>query len=329
LSKMKLGLLLPNQGVVFGAVTIKEMLEMAEEADGSQLFDSLFVGDNLLAKPRLESVTLLSTLAGRTRHARLGTACMASFPLRNPIVLAAQWAALDNLSEGRSLLVACIGGGGSHGIVGGFANEYRAFGIPPGERVERLLEGMQVLRTLWTDDPATHHGKFFDFEDVAVRPAPVQKPCPPIWIANNPQAFKASPAIYDRAISRVGRHADGWMTTMVTPEQYRTGWQAVRAAAATHGRDPAKIEGCVYHNVHIGERETAFEQSKRFLDEYYTTDFDRDFVEMWTAHGPPEECAETLRAFADAGVDLLSVRFSAYDQLGQMRRFVNEVVPLL
>ncbi|MGI9520387.1 MAG: LLM class flavin-dependent oxidoreductase, partial [Hyphomicrobiaceae bacterium] len=187
MSKMKLGLLLPNQGVVFGAVTIKELLEMGEEADDAHVFDTLFVGDNLLAKPRLESVTLLSALAGRTRRVRLGTACMASFPLRNPILLAAQWAALDNLSEGRSLLVACIGGGGSHGIVGGFANEYRAFGIPPRERVGRLIEGMQVLRILWTNDPASHDGKFFNFENIAVRPAPVQKPCPPIWIANNPQ----------------------------------------------------------------------------------------------------------------------------------------------
>lgn len=329
MSKMKLGLLLPNQGVVFGAVTIKEMVEMAEEADRSGIFDSLFVGDNLLAKPRLESVTLLSMLAGRTQRARLGTACMASFPLRNPIVLAAQWAALDNLSDGRSLLVACIGGGGSHGIVGGFANEYRAFAIPPRERVDRLIEGMQVLRTLWTDDPASHHGKFFDFEDIAVRPPPVQRPSPPIWIANNPQAFKASPAVYERAITRVGQHADGWMTTMVTPEQYRSGWQAVLAAAAANGRQESAIEGCVYHNVHIGDRETAFEQSKKFLDEYYTTDFDREFVEMWTAHGSPEQCADKLREFDDAGVDLLSVRFSAFDQTGQMRRFIEEVVPLL
>jgi alkanesulfonate monooxygenase SsuD/methylene tetrahydromethanopterin reductase-like flavin-dependent oxidoreductase (luciferase family) len=329
MSKMKLGLLLPNQGVVFGAVTIQQLIEMAEEADRSRIFDTLFVGDNLLAKPRLESITLLSMLAGLTRRTRLGTACMASFPLRNPIVLAAQWAALDNLSEGRSLLVACIGGGGSHGIVGGFANEYRAFGIPTGQRVDRLIEGMQVLRTLWTEDPATHHGEFFDFEDVAVRPPPIQQPCPPIWIANNPQAFKATSAVYERAISRVGQYADGWMTTMVTPTQYRTGWQAVQAAAIANGREPDGIEGCVYHNVHIGEREAAFEESKRFLDEYYTTNFDRDFVEMWTAHGSPQECAEKLKEFEDAGVDLLSVRFSAFDQIGQMRRFVNEVVPLL
>lgn len=87
---MKLGLLLPNQGVVFGAVTVAELLSMAAEADASGIFDALFVGDNLLAKPRMESVTLLSALSTCTHHARLGTACMASFPLRDPIVLAAQ-----------------------------------------------------------------------------------------------------------------------------------------------------------------------------------------------------------------------------------------------
>ena len=112
-STMKLGLLLPNQGVVFGATTVAELLQLAEIAEASGLFDAVFVGDNLLAKPRLESVTTLAALAARTSKVRLGTACMASFPLRNPIVLAAQWAALDNISEGRALLVVCIGGGGA------------------------------------------------------------------------------------------------------------------------------------------------------------------------------------------------------------------------
>lgn len=329
MAKMRLGLLLPNQGVVFGAVTVPELMDMAEEAEAAGVFDSLFVGDNLLAKPRLESVSLLSALSARTRRARLGTACMASFPLRNPIVLASQWAALDNLSEGRSLLVVCIGGGGSHGIVGEFKSEYRAFGIPTGERVGRLVEGMAVLRTLWTQDPATHHGRFFNFDGIAVRPRPVQQPCPPIWIANNPQAFEAKPSVYQRAVERVGEHADGWMTTMVTPEQFNTGWRAVCDAAAANGRDPAQLESCVYHNVHIGEREAAYLESKRFLDSYYRTDFGRDFVEMWTAHGSPEQCAEKIHAFEDAGVDTLTVRFSAYNQLEQLRRFVDQVLPLL
>ena len=328
MAKMRLGLLLPNQGVVFGAVTVPELLQMAEEADASGVFDALFVGDNLLAKPRLESVTLLSALAARTRNTRLGTACMASFPLRNPIVLAAQWAALDNLSEGRSLLVACIGGGGGHGVVGEFVNEYSAFGIPTGERVGRLLEGIEVLRLLWTEDPATFHGKHFDFENIAVRPRPVQS-CPPIWIANNPHAFQAKASVYQRATGRVGRVADGWMTTMATPQQFREGWQAVREAAAAHGRDPDQLESCLYYNVHVGEPGEAYAESKRFLDGYYNADFDRDFVEMWTAFGSPEACAEKIHEFREAGVQLMSVRFSAFDQMAQLRRFIQEVVPLL
>ena len=240
-STMKLGLLLPNQGVVFGATTVAELLQLAETADASGLFDAVFVGDNLLAKPRLESVTTLSALAARTNKVRLGTACMASFPLRDPIILAAQWGALDNISEGRSLLVACIGGGGGRsggnsgaGIVGKFSAEYEAFKIPPSERAGRLEENIEVLRVLWKDDPASFSGKFHSFEGIAVRPQPVQKPTPPIWIANNPHMFGAKPKIVQRIVDRVGRLADGWMTIQATPEEFTASWQAIRDAATAH-----------------------------------------------------------------------------------------------
>jgi alkanesulfonate monooxygenase SsuD/methylene tetrahydromethanopterin reductase-like flavin-dependent oxidoreductase (luciferase family) len=333
MEKPKLGLLLPNQGVVFGAVTVAELCDLAEEADASGVFDALFVGDNLLAKPRLESVTLLSALAMRTKSARLGTACMASFPLRNPIVLAAQWGALDNLCGGRSLLVACIGGGGGSGassnVVGQFQNEYKAFGIATNERVGRLIEGMEVLRTIWRNDPASHQGRFFNFENISVRPQPVQKPCPPIWIANNPGAFSTDRKLFERSTSRVGRHADGWMTTMATPEHFRESWDAVCEAAVAHGRKAEELESCLYYNVHIGEDASAYAESKKFLDNYYSADFDEDFVHMWVAIGSPEACAEKLRSFAQAGAQLISVRFTAYDQTAQCRRFIEEVVPLI
>ena len=337
MAKPKLGLLLPNQGVVFGAITVAELCDLAEEADATGAFDAMFVGDNLLAKPRMESVTLLSALAMRTKTARLDTACMASFPLRDPIVLAAQWAALDNLCEGRSLLVACIGGGGGSGasanIVGGFQNEYKSFGIKTNERVGRLTEGMEVLRTLWQNDPASFQGRFYNFEYIAVRPQPVQKPCPPIWIANNPGAFGKDRQVFQRATDRVGRLADGWMTTMATPEQFREAWDAVCEAAVAHGRKAEELESCLYYNVHIGgdraADQVAYDESKKFLDTYYSADFGEDFVRMWTAIGSPEACAEKIRGFGEAGAQLISVRFTAYDQTAQCRRFVEEVVPLI
>jgi len=143
---MNLGLLLPNQGVIFGATTVSEL---AEHAESSEAFESLWVGDNLLEKPRLESATLLSALGARTQRCRLGAASMPSFPLRYPVVLAAQWGALDCLAEGRTVLTACIGGGSAKGnIAGAFSSEYDAMQIDPRERVARMEEGIDVLRVL-------------------------------------------------------------------------------------------------------------------------------------------------------------------------------------
>ena len=329
---MNLGLLLPNQGVVFGATTVPELLELADYAEASGLFESLWVGDNLLAKPRLESITLLSALAGRTHRCRLGTACMASFPLRNPIVLAAQWGALDCLSGGRTVLTACIGGGSPRGnIAGGFVSEYDAMQINPGERVGRMEEGIDVLRILWTQDPASFKGRFFEFSGIAVRPQPVQKPCPPIWIANNPWVFGAPGAGHSlRQIDRVARLADGWMTVGATPEQFAGAWQAIREATQSHGRDPKAMDNSMYFSLNINEDEAAaYTESKRFLDEYYSSDWPEWKVNVWTGYGAPEQCASRIRALRDAGVETMIIRFASYDQKAQLARFIKEVAPLV
>src|ERR1700691_4915384 len=102
--RSRLALLLPNQSVSFGATTPSELLDRAELAGASEGFDAVFVGDNLFARPRLESIVLLSAIAAKTRRVKLGVACMASFPLRSPILVASQWAALDHVSGGRMVL---------------------------------------------------------------------------------------------------------------------------------------------------------------------------------------------------------------------------------
>src|SRR5438105_4784956 len=80
----RFGLSLPNRGVLFGATSVDELLELSEQAEASCAFDSIWVGDSLFAKPRLESLVLLSAIAARTRRVRLGTCCLSTFPLRDP-----------------------------------------------------------------------------------------------------------------------------------------------------------------------------------------------------------------------------------------------------
>src|SRR3954470_16417351 len=101
---MRIGLTLPNRGVLFGATTAEEMLTRAKVSDQSGAFQSVWVGDSLFGKPRMEAITLLAGVAAGTKHVRRGAACMASFTLRDPVQLAYQWASLDLLSQGRTIM---------------------------------------------------------------------------------------------------------------------------------------------------------------------------------------------------------------------------------
>src|SRR5207249_3764524 len=82
-------------GVFFGVTSVTEMLALAAKVDANPLFGSIWVGDSLGAKPRPDSLALLGALASATQRVRLGVGCMASFPVRDPLVFAYQWATLD------------------------------------------------------------------------------------------------------------------------------------------------------------------------------------------------------------------------------------------
>lgn len=158
---VRFGISLPNRAVLFG-VSPNLLLETAEMADCSGFFDSVWVGDNLLSKPRLESIVTLAALAARTERVKLGEVCLASFPLRHPLILAIQWASLDVISGGRTILVVCIGGSARMGPR--FAAELAAMGVGSNERVPRLEEGIALLRAFWGQEPVTHEGRFYQFE---------------------------------------------------------------------------------------------------------------------------------------------------------------------
>ena len=102
--RAKFGLSLSNRAVLFDWATMDDLVEAAIIADESGCFSGVWVGDNLLSKPRIESIVTLSAIAARTTRVKLGTICLASFPLRDPILLAIQWASLDVLSRGRTIL---------------------------------------------------------------------------------------------------------------------------------------------------------------------------------------------------------------------------------
>jgi alkanesulfonate monooxygenase SsuD/methylene tetrahydromethanopterin reductase-like flavin-dependent oxidoreductase (luciferase family) len=327
---MNIGLTLPNRGVLFGATTPEQMLRMSEIADQSGQFASVWVGDSLLGKPRMESVALLAGIAARTRNVRIGPACMASFPLRDPVLLAYQWASLDLLAGGRTVLVACTG------IVPqeGGRIEGELYGLEPKDRVRRLIEWITLLKLLWTEDNVTFEGEHYRCEGITIEPKPAAKPRPPIWIANNAGrsgfGYEGNEELIKRTLRRVVNHADGWETSLYDPEDLRWRIGYLREYAEQQGKDPASIETHLYHNININEdRQAALDESKRFLDVYYTTDFAPEVIDGWVATGSPEECAERLRMMRDVGFDEVTLRIAGWDQFGQLERLMNDVLPLL
>jgi alkanesulfonate monooxygenase SsuD/methylene tetrahydromethanopterin reductase-like flavin-dependent oxidoreductase (luciferase family) len=328
MSKLEFGLTLPNRGVLFGVETMEDLLSMGEEADASGIFKSIWVGDSILAKRRPESVALLAALAARTKRVRLAVGCMASFPVRHPVLLAAQWATVDQIAgPDRLILAACIGGEGGGGD---WQMENDAFGVPQGERIGRMVEGIQALKALWTQERASFAGRYYRFTEVVSEPRPVTKPFPAIWIAANPHptAHGDMKTNVERATRRITKHAGGWMTTWITPDVFAERLGLLRASLREHGQDADAFDNTLYYNVNINDdREAAAAESKRFLDAYYGFDITRPRLDIWVAYGPPEEVIGKIREFAAAGAKEITLRITSFDQRGQYQRLVREIIP--
>ncbi|MGE0630372.1 MAG: LLM class flavin-dependent oxidoreductase [Hyphomicrobiaceae bacterium] len=324
---MNYGITLSNRGVLVGLTTPKLLLEQADAVEASPLMDSVWCGDALFVNRRLDALTLLAAVAGRTERVLLGPACMGSFALRNPMVLAYEWASLDVISGGRTRMVACSGGGA--GPV--WEAETKAMGYEAEDRHKLMVEAIAVMRHLWTRDDAPFEGQFFNFSGLTLEPKPVQSPCP-IWMATNPgrQARGATEMAGSTfALKRVGRIADGWMTHSVTPEGFERSWKLILETAQAEGRDTSRFDHVVYHHVNIGDdAEQCLADSKTFLDLYYGANYTRERLEGWLTYGPPQRCIEDLKRWKAAGCNRITFRLSTMgDQLAQLKRLTEEVLP--
>lgn len=320
-----LGLTLSNRALLIRGTSPAELIEMAVRAEATGMIDTVWVGDSILSKPRLECIPLLGAIASRTTRVKLGVACMATIAQRNPVLLALQWASLDVLSGGRTALAACMGyPAAQHPMA---AKELEVMGIGSKERPRRLEEMIISLKLLWSDEPATFHGKYYSFEDVNLLPKPLQKPCP-IYIAGTPRASQIGDSGVERSLRRIARFADGWMSNQIELTMFQEYRARLRGMLVEAGRDPDNFKTIIYYGVCVNEdREQAFREGKAFLDAYYQKGFSREGVEIWTACGPVKHCVANVRQFIEAGADHVAIRPVGADLERQFRIFLEEILP--
>jgi alkanesulfonate monooxygenase len=301
---MKYGLRLPSFSLGSRTATLAEMGSYLRRAEDLG-FDCAVSIDHLLLTPPayactwLEPIALLSALAGVTRTIKLGTMVLV-LPLRNPVYFAKEWATLDLLSGGRSLL----------GIgVGWHEEEFALMGVPHRERGRRMDECIEAVTALWAGDHVTYEGQYYRFRNLTIDPKPVQRPHPPIWIGGGTQpsekVYAQTVANIDPVLRRIAKYADTWVPhSSATPEMVRGDWEKMQRFAGTYGRDPARI-GRVYSNfiwvLKPGERP---ESAAPHFATY--SGMDLDYWKTYYLLGEAEALAERISAriaALDGGVD--------------------------
>lgn len=334
---VKFGINLNNrEPLIAPDYSLSDLLTLAERAEALD-FDSVWVGDSLFSKPRWEPVNLLSAISQRTSKVKLGTACMVS-GTRHPLYLALEWATLDQLSNGRAIL-----GTGMGNPEEGVRREYAAVGLDFDKRARIFEEGLAVLRELWTTGKTSFQGDFYSFDDVAFYSgtemgplAPLQAP-PPIWVVSNPRLTVGTKQeakteqVVSKAARRIATYGDGWMTCCRArrPEEFREQLAQVEQAIAEAGR--ARDEFVMSYQVTMNiadSREEAQAGIDAYISQYYPELSKAMDLGEWGPVGTPEDIADWLQEFADAGVDYFICRFGSLDQFGQVERLARDVLPL-
>lgn len=290
----RLGYLLPTrEQIMSGQPRAAPLLQLAVRAERLG-WDSIWVGDSLLARPRHEPLTLLAAVGAQTRRVELGTAVLLP-ALRNPVVLAHQVATLDQVCEGRLIL-----GIGIARDVPDIRAEFAAAGVPFEKRVGRVMEGLRLARALWTGKPVDWEGRW-PVEGGVLGPTPHRPGGPPVWGTGSLPA----------SLERAGKHFDGWLPNAPDAAGWARQWAQIKAHARDAGRDPDALAGAMYLTLSIDEDAAA---ASRRLDAYVEPYYNQPAAVIRARQacyaGPAEGAAAWLAGYAAAGAGHLVLRFA-------------------
>lgn len=271
-------------------------------------FHSAWVVEQILGSiPSLEPVELLTYAAAVTERLRLGSAVLLT-ALRSPVHLAKSLATLDHLSQGR--LIVGVGLGGNPAV-------YPAYGISTTRRAARFVEGIRLIKRLWTEPRVTFEGEFWKLQNASMEPKPLQKPHPPIWFG----------AHHPTAVKRAVELGEGFMGAgSISTARFAEEVQMLRKLLEEAGRDPDAFP--IGKRVYIAiDRDTV--RAANRLAEWFGAFYGKpQLAEEVSICGSTEECLDRLADVVAAGARLLMFH-PVFDELDQLEQFASAIGPRL
>ena len=258
---MRFGVLLPSRRLVMEGGDprrFQEIIDLAQSAEDAGL-DSVWVGDSLTAKPRLEPLSTLTAVAQHTNRVRLGSAVLLA-ALRHPVHLAHQAATVDFISGGRLILGAGVGGAFNDAQ----RSEWKAAGVDSRTRASRFEEVVEIVSALTRGVPVNFDGRHFQLDDVSIAPASPQEGGVPFLIAAHWRSGR------ERQFARVARLGAGVISISDYPDEYAKVIARVEHHCREMSRDVGSLERSFYMTVNIGpDEQAAASEADRFLNLYY------------------------------------------------------------
>jgi len=335
---MKIGVQLNPQVSIEkpGASLMPTLIEQVRVADQSG-FHGFSMGEhyNIPGLQRLHQIPALARLCAEAKHCEVGTAVML-LGLRHPVTVATELATLDVINEGKSF--AAFG-------LGYRDEELNAFNLNKAQRFGRFIEGVEIVKRLWTEDHVTFDGKEFKIKDVTIDPKPRQKPRPPIWIAANS----------DTAVERAARIGDGWIIGPHSAiEELERQVELLRKAWTVAGKTGRPDLPVIRETFVAKNRQEAVEKARPCLEQLYRSiyikwkqneamadpdelswAFDRLAKNRFIL-GSPEECVDQIKEYESRlGTNYMLVRFDwtpglpQEEILASMRLFGEKVIQKL
>ena len=314
---MRFSLMLEGQE----GVTWEQWLAIVERCERHEVFEGIFTSDHYLSvvtdPGSSDAWTLLAALAARTERLRFGT-MVSPVTFRLPAVLAKAATTVDRISGGRVDL-----GMGA----GWWEEEHRSHGFPfppTNERFEMLEEQLEIVHGLWSEDLFSFEGRSYALEECRFEPKPVQRPHPPIVIGG-----KGGP----RIARLVARWGDEFNRVGGTPDEIRASFDRVRDAVTDAGRDASSVTMSFMTWIVVGRTQDEWRERLdrvRRMDpdagpfERYLEDVRRDCI-----IGTVEEAVQTMREYADAGVERFVLNDELFDDLDHIDLIATEILPQL
>jgi alkanesulfonate monooxygenase SsuD/methylene tetrahydromethanopterin reductase-like flavin-dependent oxidoreductase (luciferase family) len=316
---VKLGVLLPTREMAMtDSWDMAPLLDFAMAAERLG-FDSVWTGDSLVARARLDPIVVLSAVSACTSRVTIGTAALTA-ALRHPLIGANMITSMDHASGGRLEL----------GLGAGFPvpeseDEFGAVGVPFDRRVGRLDETVRLWRTIWRSRedgaPTGFDGKVWQYQDLDRLPPPATPGGPRLWLAGSdtPRVLARTAALYD-----------GWLPFLPTDTAYGAAWQQIVELAGERGRPDGAITPALYATININpDRDKARLELEDYVQRYYRRSLEMMSTFQAYGYGCVEDCVEWLARYVAAGARHIVLRIGSLDARDQLDLLAEEVLPAL